>query len=521
MDKKLLEKYSQVYVPGSYQAQFPAILQSRRQGHLDELKKSKGLCLFWGLDIEPGHENLWLMNGMRIFQEPSILWLTGINQTGIRLVLDPKSPRANSREVLFVPPKDLTKEFWDGAQFGLPPIEDEGYESSLQEIQMLTGIQDIRLSSSFNDYVIERLASDKNLQAFAFYHDYRKVPEGFDQDSLDKHYTRPGQKFNLKELQKRLVIKTDRNYSQVQLLAKAFKKAKLPQVIKPWAWEHYLLRLPLEKGQVKDAKKAQTITRLAFEKILAELGNFKNENELGRALEYHMLKSSTSGLAFPSIIASGKNATVLHYLKNDEKLKNGSMVLMDFGVRYGTQHSDISRTIPKNGKYNPLQKLLYDIVLDAQMYHQSQVRPGVTLNDITWNTWRFLEDQLKLRFFDLGGQASRQYDRGGLWVDSSNVDTQSIIKPHGVSHLMGEQEHDGDPCRMYPNMPLQPGWMISNEPGLYGEFKIKLGKKSYSESIGIRIEDDLIVTAKGCVNLSKDFPHTTEEIEKLIGVSNG
>ena len=97
-----------------------------------------------------------------------------------------------------------------------------------------------------------------------------------------------------------------------------------------------MLRLPLDKGQVKDARKAQAITLEAFKNTLSELPKFKSENDLGRFLEYQMLKESTAGLAFPSIVAGAKNATVLHYLKNDEKLKKGSMVLLDFGARVGT-----------------------------------------------------------------------------------------------------------------------------------------------------------------------------------------
>ena len=89
-------------------------------------------------------------------------------------------------------------------------------------------------------------------------------------------------------------------------------------------------------------------------------------------------------------------------------------------------------------------------------------------------------------------------------------------RPHGVSHLMGEQEHDGDPFRNYASQPMKAGWMISNEPGLYGEFKIRLNGKTYDETIGIRIEDNLVMTQSGCMNLSRNIPKTVREIEKLM-----
>ncbi len=89
-------------------------------------------------------------------------------------------------------------------------------------------------------------------------------------------------------------------------------------------------------------------------------------------------------------------------------------------------------------------------------------------------------------------------------------------RPHGVSHLIGEQEHDGDPFRDYGIDPMRPGWLISNEPGLYGRFRWKHRGRVYDEEIGIRIEDNLLITKTGCVNLSKGIPRRVEEIERLM-----
>jgi Xaa-Pro aminopeptidase len=107
---------------------------------------------------------------------------------------------------------------------------------------------------------------------------------------------------------------------------------------------------------------------------------------------------------------------------------------------------------------------------------------------------------LQQRFFARGGKAQRSYSG----------------QPHGLSHLMGEQEHDGDPYRIYQDYPLQVGWQISNEPGLYGHFEITLGGRRYSEWIGIRVEDDLLITKDGCRNLSASIPKEIPEIEALI-----
>ena len=216
-----------------------------------------------------------------------------------------------------------------------------------------------------------------------------------------------------------------------------------------------------------------------------------------------MLEESPYGLSFPSIIASGHNATVLHYMKNDDSFGKSEMVLMDFGVRWMTMHADISRTIPVSGKFNPMQKMLYEIVLKAQLEVQKKACKGITINELNDCCWSSINRDLEKVFKSAGGKFKLRYKN----------------RPHGVSHLMGEQEHDGDPFRNYLSEPMQEGWLISNEPGLYGSFKICLNGKVYNEEIGIRIEDNLLITKTGCKNLSRSIPKTVRQIEKLMSAT--
>jgi Xaa-Pro aminopeptidase len=151
------------------------------------------------------------------------------------------------------------------------------------------------------------------------------------------------------------------------------------------------------------------------------------------------------------------------------------------------------------GKFNPLQALLYQIVLDAEKLTFKLARPGETIRNINKQVWAFLEEQLEARFFSKGGKAIRAYQG----------------QPHGLSHLMGEQEHDGDPHRVYQDQPLREGWQISNEPGLYGHFAVTLGGKRYSEWIGIRIEDDILITQDGQENMTTGAPREIDEVEAM------
>ncbi len=470
--EKALQKYSQVYVTGSMGLEAPKIFAKRRNAHLRKLDQ---ILVISGVEREPGAENIWMMNGLRLFQEPALMYLTGINQTHVRMVLNPFRT-GKDRFLLFLPSKNPDREFWDGVRLGRP-LQNEK-KADFKELSQLLGTSRIYHTSDFYKVLAEEMQFSKQQSLHCFYHEY-----------LDP------------KTQKLKRVKTDHNFLFKTELQKNLQKS-LGQKIKvsSWAQEHYALRLIQDEFQVADAKKAQEYTLMGFKELIKDFKNLKTENEVAATLEYHMKKRSEFGLAFPSIIASGKNACTLHYLKNDEALDKTGLLLMDFGVRYGTQHADITRTIPVNGKYNPLQKLLYDIVLEAQILNEDFIKPGVLLEEANEKVWDYIEEQLEKRFFAKGGVAKREYVR----------------KPHGVSHLMGEQEHDGDPFRIYSQLPLKEGMMISNEPGLYGWFEMKIGRKTYSEWIGIRIEDDLLVTRNGCENLSKDFPRTPEEIEQLI-----
>ena len=366
--------------------------------------------------------------------------------------------------------------------------------SDLQDLRTLTGIRDVRALGEFDEWFEALVRRRKQAHGLAFWHRYVD----------DKGKVRE--------------TRTDHNFAFKQKLEKLARGVRKGFTLETCAPLHYRLRLPLDRDQVKDVGKAVAVTRAAFLDTLAEVASsappgrtanrvntapartIRTETELEAHLQYGMLRRSPYGLAVPSIIAGGRNATVLHYLKNDEPLPANGLVLMDFGARWGTMHADITRVFPLNGRFNPLQALIYGIVLDAAKFNERNAKPGVTIRELNDTVWAFLENALQERFLDQGGTAERAYTG----------------RPHGVSHLMGEQEHDGDPHRIYQDHPLQPGWQLSNEPGLYGHFTIKLGGKRYSEWIGVRIEDDLLVTKTGCRNLSASIPREIDDIEALL-----
>ena len=431
------------------------------------LNKENMLMAITGVPYGPGQETVWAYAHCPTYQEPAIMYLTGVNQSNVILLLDPNS--LESDEILFVGKKDFSKEFWDGIRFGV------GDARSIRETQRVTGIKDIRDIDDFEEVLKNRLKKQRN----------KKLGTLWMEGTQGK---------------KIVQVKTDHNWKFKNRLMRYLRSRGGSPSLKNIMKNHFELRLPLDPYDVKNTLIAEKITGKGFIETLKNFNVFKSEFQVQGFLEGRMLEASPYGLSFPSIIASGRNATVLHYMKNDDSFSKSEMVLMDFGVRWMTMHADISRTIPASGIFNPMQKMLYEIVLKAQLVVQRRACKGVSINELNDCCWDSINRDLEKVFKGSGGKFKLRYKE----------------RPHGVSHLMGEQEHDGDSFRNYLSYPMREGWLISNEPGLYGSFRIRLNGRLYDEEIGIRIEDNLLITKKGCKNLSSSIPKTVRQIEKLM-----
>jgi len=423
------------------------------------MKKLDSFCVFAGMPVEPGGEEAFVQTWTRFVQDPAFLYMTGVNQAGCYLVLDPR----NSCSTLFVPRKDPFKEFWNGKRLGFVD-GDKG-------IARLTGIDEVRPVDELWD-TVQALSETYGAGESAVDHAYAFFYEKFKGDHNEK-------------------LKND--------MKKVLRRYKMK--VKSCADLHFEDRLVLEPERIVDARVAQQITDEAFRALLPAMKNMKTERDAALFLNYEMQRRGDGDLAFPTIAAGGNNACCLHYVKNDEALRDGELVLFDFGVRFGTLHSDISRTIPVNGKFDPLQRMLYEIVLESAKVYQRVVRPGVSLKEIGMICWEFIMMELSRRLVKgAKGRYKLLYEK----------------RPHGVSHFIGEHIHEGDPGSRSLDVVLKPGMLISCEPGIYGDFSATIDGKRYSESIGIRIEDDLLITKNGFENISRNIPREVDEIEALM-----
>ena len=212
-------------------------------------------------------------------------------------------------------------------------------------------------------------------------------------------------------------------------------------------------------------------------------------------------------LSFPPVVASGVNCNVIHYTRNDDVLKNGELILMDTGCEYHGYSSDVTRTWPVSGMFSPAQRVLYDIVLETQRECMLRLVPGDRLDHIH----RFMIKSLATRLRDAG--VFRSHVR--CHTDDQLVSIAQLCCPHHVSHYLGMDVHD---CStMSRGRPLEPTMVVTNEPGLYFPSYLKVAEMIHADfiDIGIRIEDDVLITDGDPSVLTADCPVDPWELEKL------
>lgn len=210
--------------------------------------------------------------------------------------------------------------------------------------------------------------------------------------------------------------------------------------------------------------------------------------------------------AYSSIVGTGANATILHYRANNCDLKDGDLLLIDAGAEKSYYRADITRTYPVNGKFTPAQKALYQAVLDVQKALITMVKPGFSLEELKEKAISLLTEKM----VELGLLTGKVTD-----LIASNA--YQKYYPHSVGHYLGMDVHDvGFSKSGNQPVPFEPGMIVTVEPGLYIPENDTSVPKEF-RGLGVRIEDDVLVTAKGCEVLTASAPKEVAELESLIG----
>ena len=261
-----------------------------------------------------------------------------------------------------------------------------------------------------------------------------------------------------------------------------------------------------DQTEIASIKEAISISAYAHKQIAKSLKPGMNERALHGLFLKSIMEKGSPREAYGSIIACGENATILHYSQNNSLCKKGELLLVDAGAEKGYYSSDITRVYPVSRKFTANQKRLYNKLLKLQKSLIKEVRPGVSLREINQKMQKGITKIL----IDIKLLKKKSLE--------TNLREKAYQKycPHGVGHLLGLDVHDVT-FKKIEEAILEPGMVLTIEPGIYISAKDKKAKKDL-RGLGLRIEDNILVTKKGQKNLTKSLTKEVEEIEKLCSL---
>lgn len=420
----------------------PTIFKENRRRFIEKMDKGS-IAIFNSNDEMPSNGD-----ALYSFQQNSDLyWLTGIMQEESMLILFPDNPDPAMQEALvLVRPVEL-KEKWDGKRL------------RAEEARSISGMETILWIDSLDAL----LQTWIHLAGAIYLNTNENDRKGSAVQTRDYRYAEE--------------IKTKYPLHRYDRSARILKE----------------LRAVKTKAEVNVMRQAMDITQKTFERLLKVIGPGIMEFEIEAEIQHSFLSQRASGEAYGSIVASGDRARTLHYVSNNQECKDGELVLMDFGARYGGYCADLTRTVPVNGKFTKRQAEVYNACLHLHNYAKSLLKPGISIIDYT--------DKV-------GEEATKTFIGIGLLNDgdikNEDKDNRAYRKYlyHGISHHLGIDVHDlGTRTGS-----LQAGMVLTVEPGIYIE----------EEEMGIRIENNIWITENGNMDLMEKIPITVEEIESMM-----
>lgn len=419
----------------------PSTLFVRNRRNFASMMTKNSIALFTANEEMP-------RNGDQCYpfrQNSDFFYLTGIDREGAYLILYPDHPKPEMREILFIEPYSETKAIWRGEML------------DAKQAKEISGCDNVMYADSFNDVLKELILSSSKVYLNLYEYSRFETKVSTIQDRF------------VKEIKEQYPLHT---FDRSAPILNKLRKIK-------------------SEEEIEIIKHACDITGKAFLHCKDTVKPGHYEYEMQAEMEYIFKMNNASGHAFHPIIAGGKNACCLHYSKNDSILNDNELLLFDMGCEYLNYASDLSRTIPINGKFTPRQKECYEAVLRVKKEITKLYKVGGTIDKINQTTYQLMEkEMIKLGLFT-----------------QQDVDNQDPEKPlyrkylmHGISHHVGLDCHDN----LDKYEPFAPGMVLTCEPGLYIR----------EEGIGIRLEDDLLITDSEPVNLFGNLAIEIDEITK-------
>jgi Xaa-Pro aminopeptidase len=425
-----------------YKPANPSLYIRNRAKVADKLP-SNSLAVINSNDIMPTNAD----GTMKFRQNNDLLYLSGIDQEETILVICPDFPDPDLREILFIKPTSEHIAIWEGHKF------------TIEEAKILTGIKTVKWTTDFDRFLNILMGLSKHV----FLNTNEHLRAAVEVETKDIRF--------IKDCKERYPL---HQYHRLAPLMHKFRAIK-------------------EDEEIGQMQKACDITEAGFRRILKFVQPGVLEYEIEAEFLHEFVKSASKGFAYEPIIASGKNACVLHYIENSASCNDGDLILFDVGAEYGNYNADMSRTIPVNGRFTKRQRQIYDAVLRVQRQAMTMLRPGVEIPSYHKEIGLIMEAEL----INLG------------LIDKNDVKNQDPANPayrkyfmHGTSHHLGLDVHDVG--TMYE--PVQAGMVFTVEPGIY----------VLEEGIGIRLENNMVINEKGYTDLMENIPIDPEEIETLM-----
>ena len=452
--------------------------------------------------------------------DPNFYYLTGWNEPHAVLIVY-SSPQKDSEgtyfEKLYVRERDANNEMWNGRQLGVEGARKMGLDRVASKKDFSTEQNDFSrfdsvLMFDFKNDVRDNKNDSSDL--FDLQKHFKNVinyPDNFDADRYRLYQRiRSAVESEVIPLKKRIYYMMERDSSlkddpviidfmrvgEGTVLTDLKKQSAF--LLKDYNFDinqlgSFMARLRENKTEeeILLIKKAVRISTQGQLEVMKAIHPEMTEREVQGIHQLVFKKYGAAHEGYPSIVGAGDNACVLHYITNDKTDLKNQLILMDLGAEYKGYTADVTRTIPVSGTFTPEQKALYQIVYDAQTAGINAAVAGASFTAISEATY----EVVKTGLLELGLiQESKEYRR---------------YLPHGIAHHIGLDVHDPG---LYEN--LAPNMVITVEPGIYVPEGSPCDPKWWN--IGIRIEDDILITAEGPVNLSKDAPRSWQEIEKVM-----
>ncbi|MBM3429377.1 MAG: M24 family metallopeptidase [Bacteroidetes bacterium] len=422
----------------------PSDLFSKNRKKFTSKMENGCLAVFNSNDIYPISAD----GTMPFQQHRDIFYLSGVDQEESILVLFPQASNPAHREVLFLRETNEHIAIWEGEKL----TKQTAYETS--------GIKTVYWLQQFQSIFKQLMAEAQGI--------YFNTNE----------HLRANTEVETRE--DRFIKKTKTDYPAHQV----FKAAPLLHKI----------RSVKENLEIDLMQQACNITKSGFRRLLAFIKPGVWEYEIEAELAHEFLRNRSKGFAYTPIVASGKNACVLHYIENNQQCKDGDVILLDVGAEYANYSSDLTRCVPVNGRFTSRQKEVYNAVLHVKNEAQKLLVPGTIMAEYHKQVGVLMEEQLvNLGLISLGD------------IKNQSPDWPAYKKyfMHGTSHFLGLDTHD---VGLW-HEPIQAGMVFTCEPGIYIP----------EEGLGIRLEDDLVVQETGApFNLMANIPIEAEAIEDLM-----